>query len=120
MALIGTLRFLYTSRYILVKHYYTRDVLHHSVSCALITCNHRGSLQGFLGYIGIFHDSSGYLLEVDPDRRPDIFQVSYVAFQLAGKPCPVTNLHVSAASAIYPLLWELYVSASAAITRPTV
>jgi len=35
------------------------------------------------------------MLEPDPDRRPDIFQVSFVAFSLTGKDCPVQNLHVS-------------------------
>lgn len=34
------------------------------------------------------------MLEVDPDERPDIFQVSHYAFTIAGKPCPVKNLHV--------------------------
>lgn len=34
-----------------------------------------------------------FLLTVDPDERPDIFQVSHVAFQLAGKTCPVENIH---------------------------
>ncbi|KAF4533543.1 hypothetical protein B566_EDAN001028 [Ephemera danica] len=35
----------------------------------------------------------GYMLDPDPDRRPDIFQVSHVAFSLLGKECPVQNLH---------------------------
>jgi len=35
------------------------------------------------------------MLEPDPDKRPDIFQVSIVAFSLIGKDCPVQNLHVS-------------------------
>lgn len=34
-------------------------------------------------------------MTVDPDERPDIFQVSHVAFQLAGKTCPVENIHAS-------------------------
>ena len=34
------------------------------------------------------------MLEIDPDKRPDIFQVSYIAFKLAGRPCPVPNLNV--------------------------
>lgn len=38
---------------------------------------------------------AGYMLEPDPDKRPDIFQVSFVAFSLFGKDCPVQNLHVS-------------------------
>jgi hypothetical protein len=35
-----------------------------------------------------------FMLEPDLDKRPDIFQVSSVAFQLMGKPCPVINLKV--------------------------
>jgi len=31
---------------------------------------------------------------VNPRERPDIFQASYIAFQIAGQPCPVHNLHV--------------------------
>lgn len=34
------------------------------------------------------------MLEVEPDKRPDIFQVSYVAFKIADKECPVPNLKV--------------------------
>uniref|UniRef100_A0A3P8W486 non-specific serine/threonine protein kinase n=1 Tax=Cynoglossus semilaevis TaxID=244447 RepID=A0A3P8W486_CYNSE len=36
-----------------------------------------------------------YMLEPDPDRRPDIYQVSYFAFKLARRVCPVTNVHNS-------------------------
>nr|XP_057905210.1 AP2-associated protein kinase 1-like isoform X2 [Doryrhamphus excisus] len=32
-----------------------------------------------------------YMLEPDPDRRPDIYQVSYFAFKLAQRTCPVQN-----------------------------
>lgn len=38
-----------------------------------------------------------YMLEPDSDRRPDIYQVSYAAFKLAGRgETPVVNLHHSA------------------------
>jgi hypothetical protein len=37
---------------------------------------------------------AGYMLEVNPDTRPDIYQVSYVAFQLAGRTCNVKNVNV--------------------------
>lgn len=37
----------------------------------------------------------GYMLEPDLEKRPDIYQVSYFAFKLAGKDCPVPNLFVS-------------------------
>lgn len=39
------------------------------------------------------HQLVRYCLEVDCDVRPDIYQVSYVAFALAGKECPVRNLN---------------------------
>lgn len=39
--------------------------------------------------------SLGYMLEPDPDQRPDIYQVSCIAFQLLGKENPVKNLMVS-------------------------
>ncbi|XP_060539294.1 AP2-associated protein kinase 1 isoform X3 [Pantherophis guttatus] len=32
-----------------------------------------------------------YMLEPDPDKRPDIYQVSYCAFKLAKRECPVPN-----------------------------
>lgn len=49
------------------------------------------------------HQLIRYMLEVDPDKRPDIYQVSCVAFQLIGKENPVTNLLKSPA----PILDEL-------------
>ncbi|KAM9393306.1 AP2-associated protein kinase 1 isoform 2-T2 [Pholidichthys leucotaenia] len=36
-----------------------------------------------------------YMLEPDPDKRPDIYQVSYFAFKLARRECPVPNAHNS-------------------------
>uniref|UniRef100_A0A8C7YAA5 non-specific serine/threonine protein kinase n=1 Tax=Oryzias sinensis TaxID=183150 RepID=A0A8C7YAA5_9TELE len=33
-----------------------------------------------------------YMLEPDPDQRPDIYQVSYFAFRLAQRTCPVQNV----------------------------
>lgn len=33
-----------------------------------------------------------YMLEPDPDKRPDIYQVSYFAFKLAQRICPVQNV----------------------------
>lgn len=35
------------------------------------------------------------MLEPDPDKRPDIYQVSSVAFSLLGRENPVQNLLVS-------------------------
>ncbi|XP_074647460.1 uncharacterized protein LOC141903265 [Tubulanus polymorphus] len=36
-----------------------------------------------------------YMLEVDPEKRPAVFQVSYLAFKLSGKETPVANLDTS-------------------------
>jgi len=36
-----------------------------------------------------------YMLEPDPDRRPDIYQVSYVTFKMIHRETPVVNLHNS-------------------------
>ncbi|KAJ8285319.1 hypothetical protein GJAV_G00025490 [Gymnothorax javanicus] len=36
-----------------------------------------------------------YMLEPDQEKRPDIYQVSYFAFKLAGRECPVPNLFSS-------------------------
>uniref|UniRef100_A0A671T2X5 non-specific serine/threonine protein kinase n=1 Tax=Sinocyclocheilus anshuiensis TaxID=1608454 RepID=A0A671T2X5_9TELE len=43
-----------------------------------------------------------YMLEPDPDIRPDICQVSYFAFKLAWKECPVQNIHNSPIPAKLP------------------
>ncbi|KAM9546786.1 AP2-associated protein kinase 1 isoform 12-T12 [Salvelinus alpinus] len=36
-----------------------------------------------------------YMLEPDPEKRPDIYQVSYFSFRLAGIECPIQNVHNS-------------------------
>lgn len=41
------------------------------------------------------HSLLKFMLEVDADGRPDIYQVSYVAFRLAKKDCPVSNANKS-------------------------
>ncbi|XP_066449141.1 AP2-associated protein kinase 1 isoform X5 [Eleutherodactylus coqui] len=43
-----------------------------------------------------------YMLEPDPDKRPDIYQVSYFAFKLAKRECPVPNAHDSTIPAKLP------------------
>uniref|UniRef100_H3BFH6 non-specific serine/threonine protein kinase n=1 Tax=Latimeria chalumnae TaxID=7897 RepID=H3BFH6_LATCH len=43
-----------------------------------------------------------YMLEPDPDKRPDIYQVSYFAFKLARKECPVQNTQNSPVPAKLP------------------
>ncbi|KAF0033429.1 hypothetical protein F2P81_013495 [Scophthalmus maximus] len=35
-----------------------------------------------------------YILEPDPDKRPDIYQISYFAFKLARRECPVPNVNI--------------------------
>ncbi len=35
------------------------------------------------------------MLQVDPEKRPDIYQVSALAFRIVGRETPVQNLHVS-------------------------
>ncbi|XP_043938955.1 AP2-associated protein kinase 1 isoform X3 [Protopterus annectens] len=42
-------------------------------------------------YSSEMHCLIRYMLEPDPDIRPDIYQVSYFAFKLAKKECPVQN-----------------------------
>lgn len=34
-----------------------------------------------------------YMLEPDPDNRPDIYQVSHFAFKMARRDCPIQNVH---------------------------
>lgn len=46
-------------------------------------------------YTIFFIKITGYMLEPDPDKRPDIFQVSCISFPLLGKENPVQNLNVS-------------------------
>ncbi|XP_030384689.1 flocculation protein FLO11 isoform X2 [Scaptodrosophila lebanonensis] len=41
------------------------------------------------------HQLIKYMLDTDPERRPNIWQVCEVAFRLAGKDNPVQNLHKS-------------------------
>uniref|UniRef100_A0A4W3H1U9 AP2-associated protein kinase 1-like n=1 Tax=Callorhinchus milii TaxID=7868 RepID=A0A4W3H1U9_CALMI len=46
-------------------------------------------------YSNEMHCLIRYMLEPDPDKRPDIYQVSFFAFKLSGKACPVKNINVS-------------------------
>ncbi|XP_053180728.1 AP2-associated protein kinase 1-like isoform X2 [Scomber japonicus] len=43
-----------------------------------------------------------YMLEPDPDMRPDIYQVSYLAFKLTRRECPVPNVNNSSIPAKLP------------------
>ncbi|XP_035641520.1 AP2-associated protein kinase 1-like isoform X9 [Oncorhynchus keta] len=54
-----------------------------------------------------------YMLEPDPEKRPDIYQVSYFSFRLAGIECPIRNVHNS------PILTKLPepIRASEAVAR---
>lgn len=49
------------------------------------------------------------MLEPDPDLRPDIYQVSAIAFQIQGKECPVQNLHVRELQYLYIKYIILYI-----------
>ena len=53
------------------------------------------SVSSMTSCIMDFSSLSGYMLEVDPDKRPDIFQAAYLAFRLTGRECPIPNLTVS-------------------------
>ncbi|XP_072190929.1 BMP-2-inducible protein kinase isoform X2 [Excalfactoria chinensis] len=46
-------------------------------------------------YTHSIHCLIRYMLEPDQEQRPDIFQVSYFAFKLAKKDCPVSNINNS-------------------------
>ena len=35
------------------------------------------------------------MLDPDPSKRPDIYQVSHLIFSLAERPCPIKNRNVS-------------------------
>lgn len=48
------------------------------------------------------HSLIRYMLEPDTDQRPDIYQVSYFAFRLARRECPVPNVHNSPIPAKLP------------------
>ncbi|XP_071970508.1 BMP-2-inducible protein kinase isoform X2 [Engystomops pustulosus] len=43
-----------------------------------------------------------YMLEPDQERRPDIYQVSYFAFKLAKRECPVPNVYNSTIPQVLP------------------
>ncbi|XP_059192393.1 AP2-associated protein kinase 1-like isoform X4 [Centropristis striata] len=43
-----------------------------------------------------------YMLEPDPDKRPDVYQISYFAFKLARRECPVPNVNNSPIPAKLP------------------
>ncbi|XP_053447308.1 BMP-2-inducible protein kinase isoform X3 [Nycticebus coucang] len=43
-----------------------------------------------------------FMLEPDPERRPDIFQVSHFAFKFAKKDCPVSNINNSSIPSALP------------------
>ena len=45
------------------------------------------------------------MLEPDPDRRPDIFQVAHVAFKMTHRDNPVVNARSSAVDRRGILLW---------------
>lgn len=76
-------------------------------------------------YSSDMHSLIKYMLEPDLEKRPDIFQVSYFAFKLLGKECPVQNLNNSAIPNIAQLTSlstddSQKISISSLIARPSV
>ncbi|XP_009985964.1 PREDICTED: BMP-2-inducible protein kinase, partial [Tauraco erythrolophus] len=53
-------------------------------------------------YSHSIHCLMRYMLEPDQEQRPDIFQVSYFAFKLAKKDCPVSNINNSPVPSTLP------------------
>lgn len=49
------------------------------------------------------------MLEPDQEQRPDIFQVSYFAFKLAKKDCPVSNINVSSLLFFFTVLSGVFI-----------
>lgn len=62
------------------------------------------------------HQLIGYMLEPDPDKRPDIYQVSSIAFKLCNKDNPVKNLMNSTT----PVLEDLPVPQSESEAKKTI
>ena len=50
--------------------------------------------KAIISIIYVFALFAGFVLNPDPENRPDIFQVSYAAFKLRGLDCPVPNVMV--------------------------
>ncbi|EDO39786.1 predicted protein, partial [Nematostella vectensis] len=48
------------------------------------------------------HSLISYILDPDPDTRPDIYQVSFEAFRLRGQDCPVLNVNKSSVPQFLP------------------
>lgn len=67
----------------------------------------------FFRYSMQMHALIMYMLEPDPDTRPDIFQVSSLAFKLSQRSCPVQNLH----SSKVPLISNLPVPTTESMQR---
>ncbi|XP_041032244.1 AP2-associated protein kinase 1-like isoform X1 [Carcharodon carcharias] len=44
-------------------------------------------------YSNEMHCLIRYMLEADPDKRPDIYQVSFFTFKLSKRACPVNNIN---------------------------
>ncbi|XP_065592686.1 BMP-2-inducible protein kinase isoform X2 [Cyrtonyx montezumae] len=53
-------------------------------------------------YTHSIHCLIRYMLEPDQEQRPDIYQVSYFAFKLAKKDCPVSNINNSPVPSTLP------------------
>lgn len=73
---------------------YSQD-MHCLISESIGVFRHKNSLTKISRKWYCYFDSLGYMLEPDPEKRPDIYQISYFAFRMARRQCPVPNLHVS-------------------------
>ncbi|XP_014223599.1 BMP-2-inducible protein kinase isoform X3 [Trichogramma pretiosum] len=73
-------------------------------------------------YSKALHCLIRYMLEPDSDARPDIYQVSAIAFQIAGKENPVQNLHKVPTPSIEnlscPLMESEFIKRSSSVKIP--
>ncbi|CAL1616112.1 unnamed protein product [Knipowitschia caucasica] len=65
-------------------------------------CDGSFTIPDYSRYSQDMHCLIRYMLEPDPEKRPDIYQVSYFAFKLARRECPVPNMHNSLIPAKLP------------------
>uniref|UniRef100_UPI00398E5BF7 AP2-associated protein kinase 1-like isoform X2 n=1 Tax=Pristiophorus japonicus TaxID=55135 RepID=UPI00398E5BF7 len=55
-------------------------------------CDGSFTIQDNSRYSNEMHCLIRYMLEADPDKRPDIYQVSFFTFRLSKRVCPVKNI----------------------------
>ena len=47
------------------------------------------------------------MLETDPSKRPDIYQVSHLVFSLTEHPCPIKNRNVNISFNLQKVLFKI-------------